>query len=479
MSSVHGNHGSVLTDHDSTITDPTQTYDEILQDTKNALESLREERKQKLQKLATTMLRIQHSGPTYDATQDLALKAQLGTSINELREQIETYETLIRNMMESNPDVQNPESVGSIPSTSTQVVVQSKKSDKVTLDTSIPRFGPKKLAASAAGITVLESPLEFLERFHAQASNIHGPNFDKVCSRLLRLAVLDDDQQQRLARAIETTHETLNWNTCEQLFTDTLLTALEKEDQARKAILKGRRPGESYQKYAWRLERIVRIYKICESPTHSSLLKIMKITIPSVVMDTMNNRYAITNALLDINAEDVRIEITHAEDFYKFLEKMTGPDDCEERKRIRASIPEDPPEASPPIKKQKTNVNTGDDAPNQRQPTLKHSMSVSMAVVATPRMTLLDVGYVAIASREAITPTNVPRAKPRPVLRLPVTCLLMATPIEVDSEMLPVEVTNVTIIRRLLGDRSRQQVPIPLSLLSKVNTHRLRWMTRT
>lgn len=171
-------------------------------------------------------------------------------------------EKIICNLIASKQDDHHMDTVASqsTPPKSTQVVTQSYKTDKVTMDTSIPRFGPRKLASSAPeGTTVLESPLEFLEKFHAQASNIYGLDFEKVCSRLLYLAVLDDDQQYRLARSIEKPTETLNWEKCEQLFMDALFTTLEKGDQAKAAIIKGIRPGESYQEYAWRLKGIVRI----------------------------------------------------------------------------------------------------------------------------------------------------------------------------------------------------------------------------
>ncbi|KAI8355436.1 hypothetical protein B0O80DRAFT_528641 [Mortierella sp. GBAus27b] len=57
------------------------------------------------------------------------------------------------------------------PQTQAQDVLEDALTDKVTLDSTTPRFTPKKLAASVgARIAVLESPLEFLEKFHAQAT---------------------------------------------------------------------------------------------------------------------------------------------------------------------------------------------------------------------------------------------------------------------------------------------------------------------
>jgi hypothetical protein len=339
--------------------DMTPSFEETLHNAQNQLKAHKEERKRLLHQIGNIVLRIDIAGPDYDAGEDKAQKEEHEKSSSALLEKIEQYEALIKDLILTVQDEHAPETSfsRSTPSENAQFVYQSNKADKVTMDTSIPRFGPAKLALSAgSGVTLLAAPLEFLEKFHSQARNIHGNNFDKICSRLLCLAVLDDDQQRRLNRAIETTTEPLNWATCEQLFTDTLLTTLEKEEQAKAAICKGRREGESYEKYAWRLERIVRIYKICESPTHSTALKFMKATIPSEVLNSMNLRFAIENALKDVNADQVPLEITRADQFYTCLERMEGPDDCEERKRIRASFPEDTIEESRAAKRLKPNA---------------------------------------------------------------------------------------------------------------------------
>ncbi|KAG0196102.1 hypothetical protein BGX31_005624, partial [Mortierella sp. GBA43] len=260
---------------DMHLDEPSPTFEETLASTKERLQELREERKVVLQRIGHIVLRKTHAGPEYNDAEDRKLKSDLETESAKLLADIEEYDSLVKQMTAMQEDEDTPVLDSKTSNEGHHVVYN--KTDKVTLDSSTPRFGPKKLAASVgAGITVLESPLELLEKFHAQASNIHGPNFDKVCSRLLSLAILDDDQQRRLARAMESSNQTLTWRTCEQLFTDTLLTSLEKDEQAKTAIAKGMRPGESYERYAWRLERIVRIYKICESPSHATLLKHMK-----------------------------------------------------------------------------------------------------------------------------------------------------------------------------------------------------------
>ncbi|KAG0204927.1 hypothetical protein BGX28_003269, partial [Mortierella sp. GBA30] len=51
------------------------------------------------------------------------------------------------------------------------------------------------------------------------------------------------------------------WASCELLFINTLMTDSEKELEVRTVIANGIKPGESYERYSWRLQTLVRVYK--------------------------------------------------------------------------------------------------------------------------------------------------------------------------------------------------------------------------
>ncbi|KAF9971009.1 hypothetical protein BGZ73_006103 [Actinomortierella ambigua] len=135
------------------------------------------------------------------------------------------------------------------------------------------------------------------------------------------------------------------------------MTEAEQLCAAWKAIKAGVLPGESYERYAWRLVRMVRVYKIWESSSHSALLELMKVTTPSSVLATMNLWYSMatvmnlvtapTPSLDDTGKKDIRLIPSslnkntlkfniRVDELYHFLERMPGPDDCEDRKRVLA-----------------------------------------------------------------------------------------------------------------------------------------------
>ncbi|KAG0221768.1 hypothetical protein BGW42_007299, partial [Actinomortierella wolfii] len=67
-----------------------------------------------------------------------------------------------------------------------------------------------------------------------------------------------------------------------------MLTQVEREAEAKRAILRGMLTGETYERYAWRLERVIRIYMICQSNSHALFVELLKTTIPPDVFNTMN-----------------------------------------------------------------------------------------------------------------------------------------------------------------------------------------------
>ncbi|KAG0231696.1 hypothetical protein BGW42_008711 [Actinomortierella wolfii] len=131
---------------------------------------------------------------------------------------------------------------------------------------------------------------------------------------------------------------------------DDTATTLEMARDARRAIRQGLQQGESYKRYSQRLGRLLRDYKVSQSPARASLLELMKVMIPSDVLNIMTMAYS-----FDVRSGDrppdpdshplrdgVNIRpIMLPETFVTYLEAMEGPEDCDERKRLRASLAAD------------------------------------------------------------------------------------------------------------------------------------------
>ncbi|KAF9090395.1 hypothetical protein BGX27_002266, partial [Mortierella sp. AM989] len=215
------------------------------------------------------------------------------------------------------------------------VVHTAAKVTKVILEDSIPRYGKSELGKGQKFRT-LSNAMEFLELFQSQVRSIHGDNFPNICFRLLKQAILDDEERRRMERAIDNLSDSeRTWEACELLFTDTLKTLAEKESEVKVVIRQGMRSGESYTRYAWRLKRMARIYKIYESAYHSHIVTQLKLSLPPHIIDTMNTRFILFHLASGQVDIDDKTRICNINDFYKYLEGITGPEDCEERLRGR------------------------------------------------------------------------------------------------------------------------------------------------
>ena len=112
-----------------------------------------------------------------------------------------------------------------------------------------------------------------------QLQSIYGDELDKVAYRLLTLAILDDEESTRLKKALnDLVPEKRTWAMCEQLSADTLKTSAEKTKEVENAIKAGMRTGESYKQYAWRLQRLERIYKLGGSPQELMFLALISVS---------------------------------------------------------------------------------------------------------------------------------------------------------------------------------------------------------
>jgi hypothetical protein len=79
MSSTQNNNGSVISDGDHVMEEPIPTYEETLQNAQRY--SVCPKQKQQMHQLGNAMLRLQHTGLTFDLTNDLALRNKLEASI--------------------------------------------------------------------------------------------------------------------------------------------------------------------------------------------------------------------------------------------------------------------------------------------------------------------------------------------------------------------------------------------------------------
>ncbi|KAG0020868.1 hypothetical protein BGZ80_003440 [Entomortierella chlamydospora] len=185
---------------------------------------------------------------------------------------------------------------------------------KLVLDDTIPRYGKYTSVSfdqSRKSYRVISNAMEFLDVFHSRASSIHGDNFLSVCSRLLSLAILDDAERQRT-------------------FIDELKTAHQKTREVIQAVKACMIKGESYKRYAWRLERINRIYKIGGSAFREQVVAHLELSIPATTLDQLN----VLLTVLHVQGTSDRTfqRATTIKDFCRSLVHLAGPEDCDDRR---------------------------------------------------------------------------------------------------------------------------------------------------
>ncbi|KAK3824088.1 MAG: hypothetical protein JOS17DRAFT_792747 [Linnemannia elongata] len=133
---------------------------------------------------------------------------------------------------------------------------------KLSLDNGTPRFGIPKPAKSYP-FEIIQDPHLFLDSFHTYCRNSYGSLFLPSASRLLQMAILDEQTRQQMSDAISQHGESpLTWEECEVAFVNSVLTPTERFLTVKKVAEIGRRPKESYRNLSARLQRSVRIYRI-------------------------------------------------------------------------------------------------------------------------------------------------------------------------------------------------------------------------
>ncbi|KAF8947399.1 hypothetical protein BGZ46_005591, partial [Entomortierella lignicola] len=205
----------------------------------------------------------------------------------------------------------------------------------------------------------ISNAMEFLDVFHSRASGIHGANFLAVCSRLLLLAILDDAERQRVENAlmlIPSVERT--WDVCEQTFIHELKTAHQRTHEVIKAVKAGMTKGESYKRYAWRLERINRIYKISGSASEDQVVSLLELSIPASALAQLHMHLTIAYS---IKAGELSFRrVSTIQDFCQSLVILEGPEDCDDRRHNRDHADLDNDDGDRPNKRAKTRHDTKD-----------------------------------------------------------------------------------------------------------------------
>ncbi|KAF9404394.1 hypothetical protein BGZ76_006992, partial [Entomortierella beljakovae] len=84
----------------------------------------------------------------------------------------------------------------------------------------------------------------------------------------------------------------LTWEVCEQTFIQELKTPRQRGQEVLEAVKVGMKLRESYKEYAWRLERMNRIYKITGSASEEQVMDQLELSVPSIVLTQMNIQHS-------------------------------------------------------------------------------------------------------------------------------------------------------------------------------------------
>ncbi|KAF8920045.1 hypothetical protein BGZ58_004507 [Dissophora ornata] len=294
-------------------------FDKARQQCKVKLQMLRDERTRfRVRAFNTWNNRLEKPCTSDEANKAQEQLASFDDSITALNEKILKYQAMMDSFDASHGDPDTPFIKKNTAPGAT--MVPPFKSYKVTLDGGIPRYGASHLGINQP-YKVASDPVD---RFSVMAKSIYGTQFEEICPRLLCLAILDGDQSQKLVRAMSASSTQLTWEMCESLFVNVLVTQFDKEEMVNAAVRCGRKPGEAYKEYAWRLESLVRVFKLGRSSVRTGLFKDL-----------------------------FKTTIDLAEDFVKYLELIPGPDDANYRKRSWTTILPCSDLDSHPVKKQR------------------------------------------------------------------------------------------------------------------------------
>ncbi|KAF9969073.1 hypothetical protein BGZ75_003158, partial [Mortierella antarctica] len=77
----------------------------------------------------------------------------------------------------------------------------------------------------------------------------------------------------------------LTWEQCETIFLRVALSDDERHNQVIELLNAGRKPNESYKRFAMRISRDIRVYGIADNS--EMVLSILRRTVPNIVLDQM------------------------------------------------------------------------------------------------------------------------------------------------------------------------------------------------
>ncbi|KAF8942618.1 hypothetical protein BGZ46_006721, partial [Entomortierella lignicola] len=127
-----------------------------------------------------------------------------------------------------------------------------------------------------------------------------------------------------------------------------------------KAVKAGMIKGESYKRYAWRLERINRIYKITGSASEDQVVSLLKLSIPASALAQLHMHLTIAYS---IKAGELSFRrVSTMQDFCQSLVILEGPEDCDDRRHNRDHTDLDDDDGARPAKEAKTRHDTKDSA---------------------------------------------------------------------------------------------------------------------
>ncbi|KAF8925870.1 hypothetical protein BGZ52_006369 [Haplosporangium bisporale] len=237
-------------------------------------------------------------------------------------------------------------------------VKPNEKDLTVEITAEYPRFVRKALYDSVVGQlsagerkamgTIITKVRVFLYKFGMVGIRKLGEEqFNKICQRALLLACLDEKTEDAFEAAYQKDKKgDWSWERCSQVFVECALTSLEKAAEVDEFAKSGRDKAESYQEYANRMNRLVKVYKVQELPQCADITETMRMSVPSITLTVME--LAETQRMIMEFIGLQKPDVKSLPFFLNALRHIHGPDDIpqwkaatENRKRIRQNGEQD------------------------------------------------------------------------------------------------------------------------------------------
>ncbi|KAG0037156.1 hypothetical protein BGZ83_003517, partial [Gryganskiella cystojenkinii] len=231
-------------------------------------------------------------------------------------------------------------------------VKPNEKDLTVEITAEYPRFVRKALYDSVVGQlsagerkamgTIITKVRVFLYKFGMVGIRKLGEErFNRICRRALLLACLDEKTEDAFEAAYQADKKgDWSWERCSQVFVECALTSLEKAAEVDEFAKSGRDKAESYQEYANRMNRLVKVYKVEELPQCADITETMRMSVPSITLTVME--LAETQKMMMEFIGFQQPDVKSLPFFLNALRHVHGPDDIpqwkaatDNRKRVR------------------------------------------------------------------------------------------------------------------------------------------------